>query len=142
MGNDQTTLIAVINSSKLILYVAKGIKIIKTLQNIPIVLESHHKHEKKDSLYQKKSGPGSLFEPHSSPKDLEHHEAAKQITKIIEKNINDNHDFNKLIMIAEPKMLGCIRQTISDNLKKIVIKEIAKNLVDQDIHAIEHAVFS
>ncbi|XVN42440.1 MAG: host attachment protein [Candidatus Rickettsia vulgarisii] len=142
MVNDSRTLIAVASNAKIILYVAKGIKITKTLQNIPIILENHHKHTKKDSLYQKKSAPGSLFEPHSSPKDLEHHEAAKQITNIIEKTINDNHDFKKLVIIAEPKMLGHIRQTINNNLKKIIIKEISKNLVDQDVHVIEQAVFS
>ncbi|MCC8417252.1 MAG: hypothetical protein LN588_01765 [Rickettsia endosymbiont of Bryobia graminum] len=86
MKNDLSTLITVANNAKFILYLAYGIKITKTLQTIPIILENHHKHTKKDSLYQKKSAPGSLFEPHSSPKDLEHHEAAKQVTQIYRKN--------------------------------------------------------
>lgn len=142
MVNDSNTLIAVASNAKLTLYVAKGIKITKMLQDIPIILENHNKRSKKDSLYQKRSAPGSLFQPHSSPKDLEHHEAARQITNTLEKTINDNHDFKKIVIVAEPKLLGHIRQTINNNLKKIVIKEISKNLVDQDVHVIEQAAFS
>lgn len=59
-------LIAVINSIKVILYEAQGIKITKALGGLSIVSEKHHHHkqEKTESHYQKKSAPGSLFEPH------------------------------------------------------------------------------
>ena len=136
-------LIAVISSVEMILYEAKGIKIIRELEELPIVFEKHHHHkqEKTESHYQKKSTPGSLFEPHTVPKDIEYYEAAKKASEILEKKINNNLDYKRLIIVAEPKMLGYIRKSISDNLKKILYKEIAKNLLGQDIHAIEQSVF-
>ena len=80
-------LIAVVNSIEMILYEAKGIKIIKELEKLPIVLEKrhHHKKEKTESHYQKKSTPGSLFEARSKPKDIEYYEAAKKVAEILEK---------------------------------------------------------
>lgn len=144
MKNDLgTELIAVINSLKMILYEAKGIKITKELEEFSIVLEKHHHHnqEKRESLYKKRSAPGSLFEPHSPPKDLEYQEAAHKASEILEKKINDHLDYTKLIIVAEPKMLGHIRKTISNKLKKIIYKEVVKDLVGQEMHFIEKSVF-
>jgi protein required for attachment to host cells len=135
-------LIAVINSVKMVLYESKGLKITKNLGEMAIVSEKHHHHqqEKGESSYQKKSAEGSLFEPHSAPNDLEHHEAAKKVAEILEEKVNNNSDYTKLVIIATPKMLGCVKQSISNHLKKLVYKEIAKNLVGQDIRAIEKNV--
>ena len=136
-------LIAVISSVEMILYEAKGIKLIKELEKLPIVFEKHHHHkqEKTESHYQKKTTPGSLFEPRSAPKDIEYYEAAKKASVILENKISNNLDYKRLIIVAEPKMLGYIRQSISNNLKKIIYKEITKNLVGQDIQDIQQSVF-
>jgi len=136
-------LIAVISSVEMILYEAKGIKILKELEKLPIVFEKHHHHkqEKTESHYQKKTTPGSLFEPRSAPKDIEYYEAAKKASVILENKISNNLDYKRLIIVAEPKMLGYIRQSISNNLKKIIYKEITKNLVGQDIEDIQQSVF-
>ena len=145
MENDSNLkLIAVVNSVKCILYEAKGLKIIKELEEFALVSEQHHHHkqEKTESHYQKKSTPGSLFEAHSAPKDLEYHEGAKTASEILEKKINDSSHYKTLIIVAEPKMLGYIRQSISNNLRKIITKEIAKNLVGHDLSIIEQTVFS
>ena len=136
-------LIAVINSVTMILYEAKGVKISKKSEEIPIISEKHHHHtqEKSESHYQKKSLPGSLFDTHSPPKDLEYNEAAHQAYKILESKINNNSDYKKVIIVAEPKMLGYIRKLTGNGLKKIIEKEIAKDLVGQDMHFIEKSVF-
>ena len=136
-------LIAVINSVTMILYEAKGVKISKKMEEMPIVSEKHHHHahEKAESHYQKKSLPGSLFDAHSLPKDLEYNEAAHQAYEILESKINDNSDYKKVIIVAEPKMLGYIRKLIGNGLKKIIEKEIAKDLVGQDMLFIEKIVF-
>jgi len=137
-------LIAVINSLKLVLYEAKGIKITKTLEELPIVLEKHHHHkqERTQSHYYKKSTPESTFEPHSSPKDLEYQEAAKNASEILTKKINSNNNYKELIIVAESKMLGCVRQSINNHLKRIIHREIAKDLVGHDIQSIEQSIFS
>jgi protein required for attachment to host cells len=117
------TLVAVISSVKMILYEAKGIKIIKELEELPIVFEKHHHHtqEKKESHYQKKSTPGSLFQPHSAPQDIEYHEAAKNAADILEKTIKENLNYKRLIIVAGPKILGYIRHSI-DNCSGLLSK--------------------
>ncbi len=40
-----------------------------------------HKKEKHDSLYQKKSAPGSCFEPHTSAKDIKYQESSHNLSK-------------------------------------------------------------
>ena len=136
-------LIVVANSIKLALYKAKGIKIIKDSEEFIVISEKHHHHNKDkiESHYQKKSAPRSLFEPQSSPKDIEYLEAAKKISEIIEQKINDDKNCKELIIVADPKLLGFIRQSTNNNIKKLVSKEIQKNLVDQDINIIEKNVF-
>jgi protein required for attachment to host cells len=40
--------------------------------------------------------------------------------------------FEKLILVAAPQFLGLLRDSLSDNTKKLVVKEINKNLVQHD----------
>jgi protein required for attachment to host cells len=54
-NNMGITLVAVIRSVKMILYKAKGIKITKALEELPIVFEKyHHIHKKKKKVIIKK----------------------------------------------------------------------------------------
>ncbi|MGX6960681.1 MAG: host attachment protein [Rickettsia endosymbiont of Pentastiridius leporinus] len=138
-------LIAVIDSKQMMLYDALGIKI---TNNKPLKLaldseEHHHHREKRQSLYQNKSNPGSLFEPHTSLKEIEHAEAAKSVIKHLEKVTKaDQNKYKELIIVAEPQMLGCVRHKLKNGLKKMITKEIAKDLVQRNAEAIERAVFS
>jgi len=82
-------LIAVIDSKQMMLYDAQGVKITNNKPlKLPLDLEEyHHYREKRQSLYQNKSTPASLFEPHTSLKDIEHKEAAKSVIKHLEKAV-------------------------------------------------------
>lgn len=138
-----TKLIVVASSIKVIVYKAKSIKIIKESEEFIVIAEKHNHHnkDKAESHFHTKSGPGSLFEPHSSPKDIEYLESAKKISEIIEQKINDDTNCKELIIVADPKLLGVIRQSLNNNIKKLVSKEIHKNLVDQDTLIIEKNIF-
>lgn len=138
-------LIAVIDSKQMMLYDAQGVKITNNKPlKLALDLEEHHHHrEKRQSLYQSKSTPGSLFEPHTSLKEIEHKEAAKSAIKHLEKAVNhDQAKYKELIIVAEPQMLGSIRQEVKNGLKKMITKEIAKDLVQHNAGTIERAVFS
>ncbi|AAU03932.1 host attachment protein [Rickettsia typhi] len=145
VGTALLKLIAVIDSKHMMLYDALGIKITtnKPLK-LTLDLEEHHHHrEKRQSFYQNKSTPGALFEPHTSLKDIEHKEAARSVIKHLEKITTANQTkYKELIIIAEPQMLGYIRQKLTSGLKKIVTKEIAKDLVQHNVGAVERAVFA
>lgn len=137
-------LIALASSVKVVLYEASGVKVNKKLEELPVVSEVHHHHnlEKSQSYYNKKSAPLSLFEPHTSAKDIEYNAAARRISEILEEKIQNNlAHYNKLIIVAEPKMLGELRQMLSNNVQKIIYKEIAKNLVNADIKSVEESIF-
>ena len=96
-------LIAVISSVEMILYEAKGIKILKELEKLPIVFEKHHHHkqEKTESHYQKKTTPGSLFEPRSAPKDIEYYEAAKKASVILENKMLIQRTFMLIFRVCQ-----------------------------------------
>ncbi len=135
-------LIAIIDSTKLMLYEAQGLKITHGPNELQLSLEKHLRPEKNQARYQKKSTPASLFQPKSSPEELEHQEAATKIADHIEHTIKAQPNYKELIIAAEPKMLGYLRQYLSNNLKKIITKEITKDLVNKNIATIEQTVFA
>ena len=46
-------------------------------------------------------------------------------------------DFDRLVLLAAPAMLGVIRKTLSSKLIKAVIKEIPKDVIGQDLDKIQ-----
>ncbi|KJW03269.1 required for attachment to host cells family protein [Rickettsia endosymbiont of Ixodes pacificus] len=117
-------LIAVIDSKQIMLYNAQGVKITtnKPLK-LSLDLEEHHHHrEKRQSPYQNKSTPGSLFEPHTSLKDIEHKEAARSVIKHLEKvTTADQAKYKELIIVAELQMLGCVRQELKSRTTRFLV---------------------
>lgn len=84
-----------------------------------------------------------MFESHTSLKDIEHKEAAKSVIKHLEKAVgHDQGKYKELIIVAEPQMLGCVRHELKNGLKKMITKEIAKDLVQHNAEAVERVVFS
>lgn len=142
MQNSNLKIIAVADSKKAILYEAQGLKIKNQIETFSLEGEDHRWREKAQGKFQKASGPASMFEPHTSPKELEHHDAARLLADRLGELFSKNGDYKFLIIVAEPRMLGYIRQHLSDPLKKLLIKEVVKDLIHKDKSAIEHAVFS
>lgn len=71
-GDKNLKLIVVADINNLKLFTAQGLKIIGLLDSIIIASGVNHKNTKHDSLYQKKSAPGSCFEPHTSDKGIKY----------------------------------------------------------------------
>ena len=46
-------------------------------------------------------------------------------------------DFSQLVLLAAPAVLGVIRKSLTAELKKIVIKEIPKDVIGQDVGKIQ-----
>ena len=46
-------------------------------------------------------------------------------------------DFNQLVVLAAPAVLGVIRKTLTGNLVRIVVKEIPKDVIGQDMDKIQ-----
>lgn len=142
MQSTNLKIIAVADGKKVILYEAQGLKISKMLATFSLEGDGHHVKEKAQGRFQKASMPAGMYQLHTSTKELEHQDAARLLSSHLEEVCLTNEDYKSLIIVAEPKMLGYIRQYLSDPLKKILIKEVGKDLIHQDKSAVEHAVFS
>jgi protein required for attachment to host cells len=46
-------------------------------------------------------------------------------------------DYDRLVLLAAPAVLGVIRKTLSNKLTKAVIKEISKDVIGQDLDKIQ-----
>jgi protein required for attachment to host cells len=46
-------------------------------------------------------------------------------------------DYDRLVLLAAPAVLGVIRKTLTSNLTKAVIKEIPKDVIGQDLDKIQ-----
>lgn len=51
-----------------------------------------------------------------------------------------NHKFDKLVIVAPPKMLGLIRQSISTSLQSMIAGEVPKDLVNHGPEAILNVI--
>jgi protein required for attachment to host cells len=51
-----------------------------------------------------------------------------------------NHEFEKLILVAPPKMLGLLRQSLSEPARTLLAAEVAKDIVHQGPNAIREVV--
>lgn len=67
------------------------------------------------------------FEPRLNETDYKKYFFSQEISKLLEK-IEPLNIFDKLIIIAPPKMLGHLRSNLSEKIKKFIIAEVDKDL--------------
>ncbi len=75
--------------------------------------------------------------------DFKHHEAqvfARQIGDRLEQG-RVNHSYQQLILVAPPAFLGVLRQTLNDQVLKMLSASLDKHLVDQTEAVIRQHIF-
>ena len=122
-------LVAVLDINTLILFKASGLKIIETIKNINIHSDINHKTEKHEGFKSHLKTQPSFYDPHSSPKDVEYIESSRTAAKYIKLVITNDRSYTKLFLVGSAKMLGHIRNSLDTQSKKLVLKEIKKNMV-------------
>lgn len=140
--NISNKVIAVLDVRVLKLYEAEGIKILNMLMQYSIQSDVDHKQLKHEGFRKQKYGQASFYDPHSMPKDLEYLEAAQKAANYIKKFLVANKSYNQLFLVANTKMLGYLRNTMDNNLKSILVKEVKKDLVKHSLIDIEKIVFA
>ena len=116
-------LIVVANNTSMILYEAEKNKIVNKIYETKLHLDRHHYHTENKG-------------------QLERAEASKEINKHLEHLLSNNPSkYKELVLVAESQMLGKIREALSNNLKQLISKELAKDLVNHDMHSIESILF-
>lgn len=88
------------------------------------------------------AGPQSHHHGVDGERSAERHELtlfAKQVGQRIEAD-RVNHEFDKLVIMAPPRMLGLLRQQLPPSTQSMVAGEIAKDLLHHGPEAILNAV--
>ena len=67
------------------------------------------------------------MEPSTDPHVHEQKAFALKIAEVLDEHRNSN-DFDELVIVAPPKMLGYLREAMPDALRKRVRREVAKDL--------------
>jgi protein required for attachment to host cells len=136
-------LIVVMNSSGMRMFEAVGFKVIKEIESVTASLSSHaHKERlKREGYYGKLSTQTHFFDPRTELKQVERHENAGELVGYIKNFLKNNLVYQKVIVIAEPKMLGEFRRCEDKVLWSLVTKEIPKDLMQADILSIEEIAF-
>ena len=98
------------------------------------IVHSHENTNTKNSLgrsFDSSGGARHIIEPHIDPHTKEQMEFVATACHYLEKSMM-NHLYHKLILIAPPKILGLLRQTLDKQVREIVIKELDKEIAHLD----------
>lgn len=77
------------------------------------------------------------MEPDTEPKEVEAQIFARELVGYLDGQRNNGHAFKKLVVMAPPKFLGLLRQTMPDTLRKLVSAEVNKSLVRKSAKEIQ-----
>jgi len=106
--------------NKVIFYEARGLNIIGKPTQIELDIKYHSRNEKREGYFHKRSVQGAFFDPHTSSRDLEHDNCAREIIKHLEARLATTH-YDELVILLEPKLLGCVKQHLKSGVKKMDI---------------------
>lgn len=73
---------------------------------------------------------GHAFEPPTDPKKHEAEQFAHQVAKHLD-IAHNNQQFEQLLLVADPSFLGLLRNQLSEQLKKLVVFELDKNITTE-----------
>ena len=76
------------------------------------------------------------MEPNTGVKEEQRRRFVKEMTNRLQAAYLKG-DFTQLVLLAAPAVLGVIRKSLPAELKKIVIKEIPKDVIGQDVGKIQ-----
>lgn len=134
-------LIIVSDINILRLFEAQGVRIVKQLENYKIHSDVDHREGKHDGYNRKKSTQSVFYDPHTQTKDIEYQESSRTAAQHIEKLLSSNSNYKEVIIVANAKMLGALRNNLNGNVSRLVSKEIDKDMVKHNIKDIEKVVF-
>jgi protein required for attachment to host cells len=93
-------------------------------------------------LRDNKSGLSEFHDPHTSKKDIDLHGSSRAAIEHINQIFVSDSTYKELYIIASSKLLGHMRQMMNGNLKKLVTKEVNKDLIHHSTKDIEKAIFA
>ena len=76
------------------------------------------------------------MEPNTGIKQEQRRRFVKEIVERLQSAYSKGV-FDKLVLLAAPAVLGVVRKTLTADLEKVVIKEIPKDVIGQDLEKIQ-----
>lgn len=112
-------------------------------QRLTLVKEMNHPENRlKKSDYLTSDRPGhyhadpsirGAYSPHSDPKEIEVSNFAREIAEVLNQGRN-MHCYDELILVSPPHMKGLLTKHINKHVKDLIVKEIAKDIVQLPEH--------
>lgn len=109
----------------------------KSPTQLTLIKELSHpqnRHKKSDYLTSDKAGryktemsAASGWEPHTDPKVVEIEKFSREIAKELDHGRNQ-HNYEKLIVIAPPHMSGVLLEHLNKHVKELIVNTIQKDL--------------
>lgn len=135
-------LVAVLDMNTLKLFKAEGLKITEEVGQFQLHSNEERIVERHESLRGSKSGLSAFHDPHTSKKDIDLSDSSRIAIDHISHLFASDSAYKELYVVASSKLLGHMRQMLSGNLKKLVTKEVNKDLINHSIKDIEKAIFA
>lgn len=90
----------------------------------------------KPGHYQTSESAGGAYSPHTDPKEAAMEAFAREMADELDKD-RKNNAYEKLILIAAPHIYGLLNQSLSKNVKRLVISKIEKDITHFNNHELE-----
>ena len=135
-------LVAVLDMNMLKLFKAEGLKITEEVGKFQLHENEERNVERHESLRGNKSGLSAFHDPHTSKKDIDLNGSSRAAIEHINQIFVSDSTYKELYIIASSKLLGHMRQMMNGNLKKLVTKEVNKDLIHHSTKDIEKAIFA
>lgn len=136
-------LIVVADQKKAQMFRAIGRKIHEKLEQLENEeAGSQQPHSRREGFSQHMGATGHFYFPHTDMKEMEKESFARLLSHEIHKRMG-NGTFEELILVAEPKMLGLIRKSLTHTCGNVPIhKELSLDVTTLDMKALEKKVFA
>ena len=135
-------LVAVLDMNTLKLFKAEGLKITEGVGIFQLHENEERNVERHESLRINRSGLSAFHDPHTSKKDIDLNGSSRAAIEHINQIFVSDSTYKELYIIASSKLLGHMRQMMNGNLKKLVNKEVNKDLIHHSTKDIEKAIFA
>ncbi len=104
------------------------------LEEKAVLVHPENRLHKKDMTSDKEGyafsshGPGRrALSKQVDPKEHEMKQFVKEISEFL-KSSQENNEFDQLIIIAAPKLLGTLKKQLSNSIRRLIIYELKKNI--------------
>jgi protein required for attachment to host cells len=126
---EKNNILLVADSSKAKIYKVKNFRVESLVEDIKAsdTIKIHKQPRVKDNFYQKASLQSHFFDPRSQIKQINRKNFSKEISHSLLRLYKEK-PFNSLFIIAEPKILGDLRQELDPVLLNVICKEEAKDV--------------